>query len=270
MRDTPPAHDTRAAQAEIVVDAAPEAVWRALTDAVELANWFPLEARVTPGVGGRIWVSWGESFAGEAKIEIWEPGRHIRQVESRVDAEGKPVQVAVDWIIETRGASTVVRVVHSGFGKGAEFDAEYDGVSRGWKYELRSLRHYLERHRGVQRRVAWAQVPSSASLDRIHDALFSPAGLAVEGHVDGLREGDPYRLVASTGDVFEGTVLVNRPPTDFAGTVRGMNDGILRFVQEVGYVWIWLATYGVPEAEVSAFARRWQELLERLVRASEA
>ena len=270
MRDAPPAHDTRSAEAEIVVAASPDDVWRALTEAAELARWFPLEARVTPGVGGRIWVSWGEAFAGEARIEIWEPGRHLRQIEPRADAEGRPVQIAIDWIIESRGGSTVVRVVHSGFGKGAEFDAEYDAVSRGWKYELRSLRHYLERHRGEQRRVAWAQVQSSAPLDRVYALLFSPEGLAVEGRVGGLREGDPYRLVAATGDVFEGTVLVNRPPTDFAGTVRGMNDAILRFVQEVGYAWIWLGTYGVSEGEVTAFAHRWQELLERLVRSAEA
>lgn len=33
-------------------------VWRALTEAEELTRWFPLQARVTPGEGGEIWMSW--------------------------------------------------------------------------------------------------------------------------------------------------------------------------------------------------------------------
>lgn len=264
MRNSPPAHDTRSSQTSIRIDVNPDDVWRALTDAAELANWFPLEARVTPGEGGKIWVSWGEAFSGESRIEIWEPGRRLRQAESRVDAQGRPVELAIDWLIESEGGSTVLRVIHSGFGAGAEWDGEYDAVSRGWKYELRSLRHYLEHHRGETRRVAWARVETSMPVEQLHAAMFSRDGIASAGSIEGLAEGDGYRLVASTGDVFEGTVLVNRPPTDFAGTVRAMNDGIVRWVQEVGNAWIWLAAYGVPEPELTAFARRWQSLLERL------
>jgi hypothetical protein len=33
---------------------------RTSTDGEELKRWFPLDARVTPGEGGKIWVSWGE------------------------------------------------------------------------------------------------------------------------------------------------------------------------------------------------------------------
>ena len=43
---------------------------------------------------------------------------------------------------------TTLRLVHSGFGPGADFDEEYDGISQGWPVELRSLRHYLENHAG--------------------------------------------------------------------------------------------------------------------------
>jgi hypothetical protein len=42
----------------------------------------------------------------------------------------------------------VLRVVHAGFGIGAEWDEEYDGTVRGWRYKLRGLRHYLSRHGG--------------------------------------------------------------------------------------------------------------------------
>lgn len=256
---------TRTAEVEIEIHASPAAVWRALSEAAELRRWFPLDARVEPGPGGKIFLSWGEAFAGEARIDIWEPGKRLRAVDSRRVADGSVVEIATDYHIEARGGGTVLRVVQSGFGRGAEWDAEYDAVSRGWTFELRSLRHYLERHRGEDRQVAWVNVTTSLPSDRIYSLVMGPELLAHQGSVAGLGEGDPYKLVATTGDVFEGTVFINRPPTDFAGTVRGMNDALLRYVHEVGYVWIWLATYGVGEASVEAFRERWRERLERVV-----
>ena len=52
------ATDTRSATGRIELHASPEAVWKALTDAAELVRWFPLEARVEPGEGGSIFMSW--------------------------------------------------------------------------------------------------------------------------------------------------------------------------------------------------------------------
>lgn len=45
---------------ESFIAAEPDEVWQALTDARELTRWFPVEARVEPGLGGSIWLSWGE------------------------------------------------------------------------------------------------------------------------------------------------------------------------------------------------------------------
>ena len=52
-----------------------------------------------------------------------------------------------------------MRLVHSGFGAGAEWDDEFDSISNGWKFERRGLRHYLQRHFGKDRRVAWGVDP---------------------------------------------------------------------------------------------------------------
>lgn len=45
----------RRLEKQIEVAASPAEVWKALTDPAELARWFPLEARVTPG-------EWGENL----------------------------------------------------------------------------------------------------------------------------------------------------------------------------------------------------------------
>ena len=39
----------RSIETQIEINAPVEAVWKALTDAAELANWFPVKARVKPG-----------------------------------------------------------------------------------------------------------------------------------------------------------------------------------------------------------------------------
>ena len=250
----------RALEDRIVLDASVEAVWRALTDAEELMRWFPLGASVEPGEGGTIRLSWGESRAGVATIAIWEPNRRLRTVESRRDKAGRLVEIAVDYFIEAEGGRTTLRVVHAGFGSGAEWDEEYDGTVRGWRYELRGLRHYLKCHRGEARRVAWAAGRTSLSPQASYARCMGPAGLAREGAVEGVREGEAYRI-AGTAGVFEGQVLVNRPPLDFAGTVTNLNNGLLRYEFYGGSARLWLATWGVDERAVRGVESRFREIM---------
>jgi uncharacterized protein YndB with AHSA1/START domain len=59
MSDAKPAQEKRTIVKEIEVAAPLEVVWKAPTDGTELARWFPLEATVEPGVGGKVRLSWG-------------------------------------------------------------------------------------------------------------------------------------------------------------------------------------------------------------------
>ena len=147
----------------IDINATPEDVWRALTDAGELMRWFPLQARVTPGKGGSVFWGWDQHWAWESEIDAWEPGARLRLVENRTafDVNGKPLagpaeRLAMEFTLETHAGQTTLRLVHSGFGDGASWDDELDAVSAGWQFELRGLRHYLERHKGRDRQHAAA------------------------------------------------------------------------------------------------------------------
>ena len=138
-----------------------EQVWKALTDAVELSRWFPPSAEVEPGEGGNIHLSWAPWVETDNRIEIWDPPHHLRtgwhDSSGVVTLDQNPEeaqQLAVDYFLESRQGKTVLRLVHSGFSMAAEWDEEYDGVRRGWTYELRSLRHYLQNHLGRNRRIA--------------------------------------------------------------------------------------------------------------------
>src|SRR5262245_9631840 len=139
----------------IDIAATPEEVWKALTDAGELVRWFPLQARVTPGQGGTMFWGWDRQFAWESQIDTWERGKRRPLVENRpaFDVKGDPLpeppqRLAMEFTLETHAGRTLLRLVHSGFAQGASWDDELESISAGWQFELRALRHYLERHKG--------------------------------------------------------------------------------------------------------------------------
>lgn len=263
---------TRSVEKELEIDAPLEAVWKALTDAEEVKRWFALDARVSPGVNGSLWWGWGEGVEWPSKIEIWEPNRHLRATYTFAPTREKgsefPSPLAMDFYLESRGGKTVLRVVHSGFGKGPGWDDEYDGVSRGWTVELRSLRHYLENHCGTPRAVALVRHRTDVPHAEAWKRLLSPQGLLREGSLENLREGDRYSITAATGDRLEGVVQFLAPPQGFSGTVEKLNKALFRVHLEellgVRQAWVWLSTYGLPRKEVDAFRDRWQNLLDKL------
>jgi uncharacterized protein YndB with AHSA1/START domain len=270
----------RTIEQSVEIAAPIEAVWKALTDADELVRWFPLEARVNPGPGGSIWMSWKNEYQWETPIEIWDPPRRLRlsyglssQPTPGGTLETDPsfghLQVAIDYHLEARGGGTFLRLVHSGFGPGSEWDEEFDATNRGWIFELGSLRHYLERHRGVARDVVYARVridlPREEAWSRVlgADGLRAPAAGA-------LRPGARYALATATGDALEGRVLAFEPPKAFEATVANLNDALMRLnvddlpLRKVRDVTLWIQTYGLPADQVAALRARWEKKLLEL------
>ena len=155
--------DTRTLEVDMDLDASPEEVWKALTEAERLKAWFPFQADVSPGVGGKIHMSWDGAWESDLEIRVWEPDKHLRTGwpwTSEDGLAGIENEVLVDYFIEARsGGGTRLRLVHSGFPVGDEWEDIFDGTRRGWSYELRSLKHYLEHHNGRSRRVARVRRP---------------------------------------------------------------------------------------------------------------
>jgi uncharacterized protein YndB with AHSA1/START domain len=208
---------------EVFIAATPDVVWKALTDAQELTQWFPIEARVTSGVGGSLWLSWGDGAGGEAPITAWEPGRHFQWTESR-----GPVKIAVDFHLTPRDNGTVVRLVQSGFGDGPEWDDEFHMVSGGWAYFMAHLQLYLERHRGTRRDV----------ISR-RDALT-------------MTRADAFRRLLTVLDGMDCRPVVSSPATGQAGfLIPSLNDAIVFVEIEPGATQcrggFWLSTYGLGD-----------------------
>lgn len=268
----PKGKPARKVELTVEINAPVEAVWKALADGEELTRWFPLDARVTPGAGGSVWMSWGAPWEGEAKIEIWEPNRHLRTVEPPPKPESIPV--VFDYYLESRGGKTILRLVQS-FGTGQDWEDEYyESVSRGWPFMLANLRHYLEIHPGTPRQVAWPRLDVTDSPDVIWKRLLSADGFLRQGSLADLEPGDSYSIETAAGDRLQGKLLFMRMPWSFCLTVDNLNNALLwvnhfgippeKVLKHKTQIWVWLSAYGLPPAEVEAFNQRWQQRLEAL------
>lgn len=273
---------TRSVTCELSIKAPVDAVWKALTEADELMKWFPTQARTKPGKGGSIFMSWDGAWAGESKIEIWEPNRHLRvtwpwQPADVKTAPGAPPPIAVDYYLEAKGGDTVLRLVHSGFGMGAEWDNEYDGVSGGWNFELRSLQNYLERHKGAARRAIVAARRTSLSREDAWAALFGAPGLVVSPALASLGEGDACSIRMPWGETFDARVLIADAP-QFSVVIKGLNDAMFRmevFPAPPGpserpgegsmEAWLWFSLWGVDEGRAAAIEREANAAIARML-----
>ena len=149
----------------------------------------------------------------------------------------------------------------------ADFDEEYDGISRGWPIELRSLKLYLENHAGADRRHAWSMLDLDLDATEAWQRLTGPAGFACGTEVERMAEGDPFRFVTADGDEFSGTALVCLP-REFSGDAKSHGGGFFRICVEEwagqSHVWLWLASYHMSDAELASITERWDAMLQRL------
>jgi uncharacterized protein YndB with AHSA1/START domain len=267
-------NDTRAFEMTIEIAVPCDAVWQAITSAEELVRWFPTEANVTPGQGGTWVISWDGKWPWNTAIEIWEPNRHLRLVDTNsrpYDARGEavntsvaPLPIAIDWYLDARGGSTSLRLVHSGFGRGGAWDDEFEGVSTGWLLELNGLKHYLERHRGTDRTMTWSRTLLPASAAAVWPRIAGAGGIVR----DGLRPGERYVTTLSTGDRIAGTVIAAVTNHAIQVTVDGWNDALFRVwcdtVAGETAVNAWLSAYGIDQRIVSDFGARIAAEIERI------
>lgn len=128
---------TRSLELEIEVPGTPEEVWQAIATGPGISSWY-VPHTVEERTGGAASASFGEGPEMQipGRVAAYEPPRRI-VFDSGEDAGG----LAFEWLVEARdGGSCVVRLVNSGFGSGAEWDDQYDGMREGWLLFLTNLR----------------------------------------------------------------------------------------------------------------------------------
>jgi uncharacterized protein YndB with AHSA1/START domain len=159
----------------VEVPGTPEEVWQAIATGAGIGSWF-IGHEVEEQAGGTVAMDFGDFGVQQAAVTAWEPPHRFE-----VTGTGERV-LAHEWTVTALdGGTCVVRLVCSGFGPGEEWDADYDGMSQGWRLFLENLRlhrtHFAGRRAASLTPTGMADGPLSAAWASLCTALGVPAGL---------------------------------------------------------------------------------------------
>ena len=92
--------------------------------------------------------------------------------------------------------------------------------------------------------------------------------LLAEGSIEGVTPGERYALTTAHADRFEGEVILNEPPLQFAGTVENLDHSLVRAGIEdctgEKAMWFWVSMWGGDPTRVEAIRTRWAGKFEQL------
>ena len=134
-------------QREVLLPAPPERVWRALTQADQLAAWFGTHASIDLRPGGEVVFTWdgstGPRGVNRGVIEIVDPPRRFA-FRWQSQPEDVPMTL-VEFTLERHPLGTRLRVVESGF---ASLPPELrqracQRNTEGWARELTELEGFM-------------------------------------------------------------------------------------------------------------------------------
>lgn len=250
--------EVRRLELSITMAATPEEVWRAITEGEGITRWFAPIASVEPGIGGTILLSWGPGMEGKAPITAWEPERRFAWTERA----GSDLPKVSEFLIEaSEDDKTVLRLVQSGFGSGASFDAEYDSTSGGWQSFLQLLRLDLEAHRGLAGRHVFRMRMGAWDATALMEGLLRRMAFQ--------RAGEHYSAEIAEGLAIQGTVLFERTPGYLVLSLEAPVTGALGLFAENcgGQTAMTTSWYlkGEAVAQVDRIEAAWDAILEDAV-----
>jgi uncharacterized protein YndB with AHSA1/START domain len=133
----------------IVIDAPPEVVFKAITDQEELTNWFPDQAILEPKLGGRVKFSLYKDnereyrefdFFPEGVITEFIPNKKVSYTWHEPNTPDFPSTVVTWELEEIAYNKTRVKLLHAGFEPGKLFKHD-----EGWSYFLNRLQSYCKK-----------------------------------------------------------------------------------------------------------------------------
>ena len=151
----------RTIELERNVDASPDAVFHALTDADELARWWVTSAESDARTGGSY--SYRFEFEDESRNHTYT-GEYIDVTPGARVAYPWTTGLGpteVDFRIEPAGGGTRVRLVHSGWGESGDWDESVQMHEEGWSFFLDNLKAYLERGEDTRAAAMGMKTPAT-------------------------------------------------------------------------------------------------------------
>jgi uncharacterized protein YndB with AHSA1/START domain len=171
----------RTVQLDVELAATPDEVWQAIATGPGISSWF-VPTEVEEREGGRIVFHLGPGMDSAGRVTGWEPPRRFAY-EEREWAPGAP-PVATELTIEARsGGTCIMRLVHSLFASGDEWDDQLESFEAGWPPFFEVLRLVLRHFPGQPCSTIRLTQATSATEAQAWDSVKRALGLtsAVEG-----------------------------------------------------------------------------------------
>ena len=132
----------------VEVPGTPEQVWQAIATAKGMSAWF-LPTELEEREGGALHFSMGAEMGSDGHVTTWQPPHRIVYEEDWAALMGTDPDalspLTSEFLVEARsGGTCVVRVTSSGFGTGADWEAEFwEDMGVSWQPFFDNLRLYL-------------------------------------------------------------------------------------------------------------------------------
>jgi uncharacterized protein YndB with AHSA1/START domain/predicted enzyme related to lactoylglutathione lyase len=185
--------EQRTIDLSVEVIGTPEEVWAAIATGAGVSAWLH-HTEIDGHPGGRYAydMGLGGGLNDTGRVVAYEPPTRFATEGVRWEpATGAPpAELATEWTVEARdGGTCVVRMVMSGFGTGAAWDEEIEGMGAGMRAALESLRAHLAG--GVSQVLAAVAVADREAAMPFYEKLFGrpadwlPMPSDAEWHVGG-------------------------------------------------------------------------------------
>lgn len=127
----------------VSINASPDKVTAALTDATQLEKWFPTEAKTDAKVGGQYYLKFVRP--GEDDHEVNGQFTEIgpQRISTSWPMEGLG-DTTVDWFFREGGSGTELKLIHNDIGEGGPWDEVRAMMDPGWAMFVSNLKSYLE------------------------------------------------------------------------------------------------------------------------------
>jgi uncharacterized protein YndB with AHSA1/START domain len=185
----------RQVEMEFIAPGTPEQVWHAMATGAGNSTWFT-RAQIEERVGGDLRFEFGPQMSSSGEVTTWQPPHRFGYVE-RDWSPGAP-PVATEITIASRGANEcVVRMVHSLFSTGDEWDDQMEGFESAWPGFFEVLRIYLTHFAGMPGATFQAMVTTDDEPLAVWKHVIEALGLvgADVGETRTVRGPEPLRVV---------------------------------------------------------------------------
>jgi uncharacterized protein YndB with AHSA1/START domain len=171
---------------DVEVPGTPEQVWHAVATAPGLSSWF-LPTELEEREGGALHFAMGPDMGSDGRVTRWDPPRRLVYEEDWAALMGQDPDalspMTSEFVVEARsGGTCVVRVTTTGFGTGAEWEAEWwEDMGTSWTPSFDVLRLYLTDFAGQDATTLEAGASHPGDAADVWQALRAALGLREEG-----------------------------------------------------------------------------------------